>query len=89
MTSIAVDDRRDGPDDRRDLVREKPGRRVTDRQRMAKWPCPHCQHRLSRVISDWDYRPNFDEDEASLTRYRRCDACRRIFWTEEKIGGAC
>jgi uncharacterized protein with PIN domain len=89
-SSIAEpEDRRGAPDDRRELTRERPGRRTTDRERTPKAVCPHCRHGMSHVISDWDYRPHYDDDARAYVRYRRCDGCRGIFWTEETVGGAC
>lgn len=87
MTLIAVDDRRDGPDDRREMPREEVGRRSTDRRKHAKVRCPHCGCGMTSVCSDWDKRAYYDEYHCAYVRTRRCDQCRGVFETGESVIG--
>jgi hypothetical protein len=78
--SLALDDRRDGPEDRRELGRENIGRRSTDlpRERRPKVECPACHTFDSDVIGGfWS-----QEDEVYI-RPRKCRSCQNVFDTVE------
>lgn len=79
-----TDDRR-RIEDRRDLPREQPGRRASDRLRQPKVDCPYCQGYDSLVVDGWPDRDA--ERRQCYVRRRECQnpACRMLFHTEEKI----
>jgi hypothetical protein len=89
MTLIASDDRRDGPDDRRDLVRERVGRRLADTaraySRQHKVDCPHCGYWDSIVVSEGKWRSGHNPDTKAFDRSRKCMACDQLFETEERV----
>ena len=87
MTMIAVDDRRDGPEDRRELPREDRGRRTSDkvRSRQHKVDCPFCGHWDSIVISSGKWRAEHNPMTGAFDRPRRCIRCGDVFETEERV----
>jgi hypothetical protein len=89
MTLIAADDRRGGPEDRRDLSRENPGRRAEDKARVYtrqhKVDCPFCGWWDSLVISRGSFRSEHNPMTKAFDRPRMCVRCRQVFETEEHV----
>lgn len=81
-SNVALDDRRSGPDDRRDLPRENLGRRTEDKARkkytrQPKVRCSHCGKQDSRVVDGW-------EADGEFIRKRICQSCGKDFHSAER-----